>query len=71
MKAEILKFIMDGIVIRKTDEGYAVFTVATQWFDICSLNELTEERFNEAIQDFEKREILSTELFQLHNSTNK
>ena len=65
MKEEILKFIEDGINIRKTNEGYEVFTIKTQHFKISSLNDLTEERFNKAIKDLEERNDLEREIFRL------
>jgi hypothetical protein len=65
MKEEILKFIEDGINIRKCNEGYEVFTVKTQHFKISSLNELTEERFDKAIQELKERNDLENELFRL------
>ena len=34
MIEKILKFIEDGINIKKTDEGYEVFTVKTQHFNV-------------------------------------
>jgi len=70
MKKEILKFIEDGINIKKTNEGYEVFTVKTQHFNIYSLNELTEERFNKAIKDLEERNEFERKLFHLaYNDT--
>ena len=65
MKEEILKFIEDGINIKKTDEGYEVFTVKTQHFNVSSLNELTEERFNKAIKDLEERNEWERKLIHL------
>jgi hypothetical protein len=65
MKEEILKFIEDGINIRKTNEGYEVFTIKTQHFKISSLNDLTEERFNKAINDLKERNDLELEIFRL------
>jgi hypothetical protein len=65
MKEEILKFIEDGINIKKTNEGYEVFTVMTQHFNISSLNELTEERFSRAVKDLEERNEWERKLIHL------
>ena len=70
MKKEIFKFIEDGINIKKTNEGYEVFTVKTQHFNISSLNELTVERFNKAIKDLEEQNEFERKLFHLaYNNT--
>jgi len=42
---ELKEWIKDGIDIRKTNEGYQVFTIPTQHFNINELDELTPERF--------------------------
>ncbi len=51
MNKEMLKYIQDGISINGSPStGYRVFTIPTQWFNIASLEELTPDRFEEAIQ---------------------
>jgi len=50
---ELKEWIKDGIDIRKTNEGYVVFTIPTQHFNIKELDELTPERFE---QEVERRE---------------
>ncbi len=42
---ELKEWIEDGITIRKTNNGYQIFTIPTQHFDINDLSELTPERF--------------------------
>jgi hypothetical protein len=42
---KIKEWIEDGITIRKTNDGYQVFTIPTQHFEIKELNELTSDRF--------------------------
>lgn len=44
------KYIIDGITIDKTKEGYRVFTIPTQHFNIVDLDELTNERFEMEIK---------------------
>ena len=46
----IKEYIKEGITIDKTNEGYRVFTIPTQHFNIKDLDELTPERFEEEIQ---------------------
>ena len=38
-------YIIDGITINKTKEGYSVFTIPTQHFNIDDLDELTIESY--------------------------
>jgi len=40
---QLKEWIEDGITIRKTNNGYQVFTIPTQHFDIKELDELTAE----------------------------
>lgn len=52
---DIEKYIENGITINgNPKDGYQVFTVETQHFNISSLEELTSERFETAISDFKK-----------------
>lgn len=37
-------YIIDGITIEQTEDGYEVFTIPTQWFEINKLSELTNDR---------------------------
>ena len=55
------KYIVDGIDIRKTKEGYRVFTIPTQHFDIANLDDLTNERFEE---EFRKEEQFRKDTFE-------
>ena len=60
---ELKEWIKDGIDIRKTNEGYVVFTIPTQHFNIKELDELTSERFELEIANQKKSEELQKELF--------
>jgi|688.fasta_scaffold06365_18 hypothetical protein len=60
------KHIVEGITIDKTKEGYRVFTIPTQHFDILDLDELTNERIEEEIKKQKKYERDSSELFRLY-----
>jgi hypothetical protein len=66
------KYINDGLTIDKTKEGYRVFTIPTQHFNIVNLDELTNERFDQEIKRQEQYERNSAELFRLyHEETTK
>jgi hypothetical protein len=65
------KYIIDGINIVKTKEGYRVFTIPTQHFDIVDLDELTNDRFDLEIKRQEKYEKDSSELINLYLSENE
>lgn len=58
------QYITDGITITKTKDGYVIFTIPTQHFNIVDLDELTNERFERAISDLNKREELEYLLLQ-------
>ena len=60
------KYINEGLTINKTKEGYRVFTILTQHFDIVDLDELTNERFEQEIKRQEHYERDSAELFRLY-----
>lgn len=60
------KYIVDGIDIRKTKEGYRVFTIPTQHFDITNLDELTNERIDEEFRKEEKYREKINEMFRLY-----
>jgi hypothetical protein len=65
------KYIIDGITINKTKEGYRVFTIPTQHFDIIDLDELTNDRFDFEIKRQEKYEEDSSELVKLWVNENE
>ena len=61
---ELKEWIEDGITIRKTNDGYQVFTIPTQHFDIKELNELTPDRFRAEVEK-QKRDVeYFSELFK-------
>ena len=64
------KYIIDGITIDKTKDGYRVFTIPTQHFNIDNLDELTDDRFDLEIQRQEKYEKNSSELINLFLNEN-
>jgi len=59
---ELKEWIKDGIDIRKTNEGYVVFTIPTQHFNIKELDELTPERFSKEVERQDKANELTSEL---------
>lgn len=65
------KYIIDGITINKTKEGYRVFTIPTQHFDIVNLDELTNDRFDYEIKKQEKYQKDSSELINLWINENE
>jgi hypothetical protein len=65
------KYIIDGISITKTKNGYRVFTIQTQHFDIVDLDKLTNDRFDYEIKRQEQYEKDSSELFNLHFNENE
>lgn len=67
---ELKEWIDDGITIRKTNEGYVVFTVPTQHFNIIELTELTPERFKAEVGKQERSIEMQNELLALWNSEN-
>lgn len=60
------KYINDGLTIDKTKEGYCVFTIPTQHFNIVNLDDLTNERFELEIERQVQYERDSSELFRLY-----
>lgn len=65
MEKEILKYIEQGISIDgNPKDGYTVFTIKTQHFKISSLDELSVERFEEAIADLNSRDEYLKQLYQ-------
>ena len=53
---QLKEWIEDGITIRKTNNGYQVFTIPTQHFDITKLDELTPDRFRAEAEKQEKQQ---------------
>ena len=62
---ELAEWIKDGINIRKTNNGYQIFTIPTQHFDINDLKELTPERFKAEVEKQEKQQQWQAELLGL------
>jgi hypothetical protein len=62
---ELKEWIVDGISIDKKTNGYRVFTIPTQHFDINELSELTPERFKAEVERQLKQEQWQTELLGL------
>ena len=62
---ELKEWITDGISIDKTNNGYRVFTIPTQHFDIVELNELTPERFKAEVDRQKKHMEWQNELLGL------
>lgn len=56
------KYIIDGITINRKKDGYSVFTILTQHFNILDLDELTNERFEKEIERQNKYEKDSNKL---------
>ena len=59
---ELKEWIEDGITIRKTNDGYQVFTIPTQHFDVKELDELTPDKFREMVLKQEHFQELQNEL---------
>ncbi len=64
MISELKEWIEDGITIRKTNNGYQVFTIPTQHFDIKELDELTPERFKTEVEKQTQVREWEAELFK-------
>ena len=62
---ELAEWIKDGITIRKTNDGYQVFTIPTQHFDVKELDELTPDKFKEMVLKQEQFQELQNELLGL------
>jgi hypothetical protein len=62
---ELKEWIEDGITIRKTNDGYQVFTIPTQHFDVKELADLTPDKFREMVLKQEKFQELQNELLEL------
>lgn len=61
---ELKEWIAEGITISKTNEGYRVFTISTQHFDIKELDELTPERFKAEVEKQKQDREWEAELFK-------
>jgi hypothetical protein len=59
------RYLISGIDITKRENGYTVFTIPTQHFEITNLDELTNQRFEDEIKRQEKYEKDSSELMRL------
>ena len=62
---ELKEWIVDGISIDKKTNGYRVFTIPTQHFDINELSELTPERFKAEVERHERNIEMQNELLGL------
>jgi hypothetical protein len=62
---ELKEWIEDGISIDKKTNGYRVFTIPTQHFDINELSELTPERFKAEVERQERNIEMQNELLGL------
>ena len=62
---ELAEWIKDGITIDKKNNGYRVFTIPTQHFDIKDLDELTTDRFKIEVQKQQKNIEMQNELLGL------
>jgi len=61
---KLKEWIEEGITIRKTNDGYQVFTIPTQHFEIKELDELTTERFKAEVEKQKQVREWETELFK-------
>lgn len=64
MISELKEWIEDGITIRKTNNGYQVFTIPTQHFEIKELDELTPDRFKAEVEKQKQVMEWEAELFK-------
>jgi hypothetical protein len=62
---ELAEWIKDGINIDKKTNGYRVFTIPTQHFDVIELSELTPERFKAEVEKQERNIEMQNELLAL------
>ena len=62
---ELKEWIEEGITIDKKNEGYRVFTIPTQHFDINDLSELTPARFRVEVERYQKNMEMQNELLGL------
>jgi hypothetical protein len=65
MDNSIYEYIKDGITIKGNPlDGYKVFTIPTQWFNMDSLHQLTPETFEMEIQKQKVHDELTSEIFK-------
>ena len=65
MDNAIYEYIKNGITIDGNPiDGYKVFTIPTQWFNMDSLHQLTPETFENAIQKQKERDEFTSEIFK-------
>jgi hypothetical protein len=65
MDNTIYEYIKDGITIKGNPlDGYKVFTIPTQWFNMDSLHQLTPETFEREIQKQKDHDELTSEIFK-------
>jgi len=57
MNKDLIKYIKNGIEIKKFDSGYSVFTEETKLFKIDSLDELDENMFEAMIKKNKKTKV--------------
>ncbi len=62
---ELKEWIEGGITIDKKNEGYRVFTIPTQHFDINDLSELTPDRFRAEVERYQTNMEMQNELLGL------
>ncbi len=62
---ELKEWIEEGITIRKTNNGYQIFTIPTQHFDINDLSELTPDRFRAEVERYQTNMEMQNELLGL------
>ena len=62
---QLAEWIKDGITIDKKNNGYRVFTIPTQHFDVNDLSELTPERFKAEVEKQESNIKMQNELLAL------
>ena len=62
---EFAEWISEGITVSKKTNGYRVFTIPTQHFDINDLSELTAERFKVEVEKQQKNIEMQNELLAL------
>ena len=62
---EFKEWIKDGITIDKKNNGYRVFTIPTQHFDVNDLSELTAERFKAEVEKQKRNIEMQNELLAL------
>ena len=69
----IYEYIKDGITIKGNPlDGYKVFTIPTQWFNMDSLHQLTPETFENEIRKQKEHDELTSEILkEVQNEINQ